>query len=336
MLYIEMTTDSSFCQQRFLTQLYNIPPNRITPDNPYASGSFTKHQLDMRRKTEILKYSANKSSTQTNNLTKKEKYALFARGGMLRVGANITNNPINCSLDDTIPTPTSSCNVPGPVTYLTYDSTVPLYNYSGFNARPYSEIAQDYSKPWQFVVLPNILVYDNGTSVIHHLIINNTISKSAYEYTVTVPFGISVAGIVPAYNATTSAFSGTVKVSLIDAILKIYFNKNNLVKNINASNLTNFDVSLNIPANLTSSPKPFSMNQFIGNITFRNVNLYTTPSYVYTFMLNANLTVTPNNTGLFNYIAVIANMSSVVSESNGCTILSTFAAVNTGASITGV
>lgn len=336
MLYIEMTTDSSFCQQRLLTQLYNIPPNRITPENPYLSGRFTKQQLDMRRKTEILKYSANKSSTQTNNLTKKERYALFARGGMVRSGANVATDTVNCSLDDTIPTPTSSCNVPGPVTYLTYDSTVPLYNYSGFNTRPYSEIAEDYSKQWQFVVLPNIIVYDNGTSIIHYLIINNTISKTAYDYTVTIPFGISVAGIVPAYNATHPAFFGTVKVSLIDAILKVYFNKNNLVKNMNASSLTNFDVSLNIPANLTSSPKPFSMTQFIGNITFSNLNLYTSPSYVYTFMLNANLTVTPNNTGLFYYIAVIANMSSVVSESNGCTILSTFAAVNTGASINGV
>lgn len=331
-----MTTDSSFCQQRLLIQLYNIPPNRITPENPYLSGRFTKHQLDMRRKTEILKYSANKSSTQTNNLTKKERYALFARGGMVRAGANVVTDAVNCSLDDTIPTPTSSCDVPGPVTYLMYDSTVPLYNYSGFNTRPYSEIAQGYSNPWQFVILPNILVFDNGTSVIHYLIINNTISKTAYEYTVTVPVGITIAGIVPAYNATTPAFFGTVKVSLIDAILKVYFNKNNLVKNMNASSLTNFDVSLNIPENLTSSPKPFSMTQFIGNITFANLNLYTTPSYVYTFMLNANLTMTPNNTGLFNYIAVIANMSSVVSESIGSTILSTFVAVNTGASINGV
>lgn len=331
-----MTTDSSFCQQRLLTQLYNIPPNRITPYNPYSSGRFTKMQLDMRRKTEILKYSANKSSTQTNNLTKKEKFALLVRGGLSRTSAAVQSNAVSCDADDAIPTPTSSCDVPGPVTYLTYDNTVPLYNYSGFNTRPYSEFAQDYKGPWQFVVLSNILVYDNGRSITNYLIINNTISKSSYNYTVNVPISISVAGTVPPYNATTPAFSGNAMVSLVDVALEIYFNTDNLVKRIPLYGLTNFSVSLNIPTNTTSSAKSFRLNQFVGNLLFPNISLYTTASYVYTFTLNANLTVTPNNTGLFNYIAVVANTPSVVSESIGCTLLSTHTAVNLGASISGV
>jgi hypothetical protein len=335
MLYIEMT-DSSFCQQRFLTQLYNIPPTRITPDNPYSSGLYTKHQLDMRRKVEILKYSSNKSSTQTNSLTKKEKFALLVKGGSSMANAVIPSNAVSCDTDDAIPTPTSSCDVPGPVTYLTYDSTVPLYNYSGFNTRSYSEFSRDFSNPWQFIVLSDIVIYENNRNTIYYLIINNTISKSAFTYTINTPVVISIAGTIPAYSSINPAFAGVANVSLTSAALEIYYNSGNLVNTISLNNIADFDVNLNIPQNLTSTARPFNAKRFVGNLVFRNVKLYTTPSYVYTFTLNVDLKVTPNTTGLFNYIAVVTNVSSALSVSNGCTILNPPVSAVQGASISGV
>lgn len=331
-----MTTDSSFCQQRYLTQLYNIPPNRITPENPYVSGNFTKYQLDMRRKVEILKYSANKSSTKTNNITKKGQFALLARGGLSRSTANIPANAPSCEADDAIPTPTSSCDVPGPVTYLKYESNVPLYNYSNFNTRPYSELTQSYNGPWQFVVLSNVIIYDNGKNTIDYLIINNTISKPMFTYSITIPFSISVTGTIPPYNPINPAFTGNVNILLTDAILEIYFNAGNLVKSINLNNLSNLNVVINIPRNTTSSAKSFHINQFIGNLLFPNITLFTVSSYVYTFILTAKLDISQNNTGLFNSIAIVANATSVVSEAVGCTIVSSHNAVNLGSSINGV
>jgi hypothetical protein len=52
-----ITTDLSLnllCDQRKKQMLFNIPQFRYTPVSPY-NGSFTKFQLDMRRKAEILK-----------------------------------------------------------------------------------------------------------------------------------------------------------------------------------------------------------------------------------------------------------------------------------------
>lgn len=328
-----MATDTSFCQQRYLTQLYNIPPNRITPENPYASGRFTKIQLDMRRKVEILKYSANKSSSQTNNITKKGQFAMLARGGLTRAAANIQNNATSCDADDEIPTPTSSCDVPGPVTYLTYDKNVPLYNYSNFNTRPYSDFVQSYTSPWQFVVLSNILTLDNQRSIIDYLIINNTISKSSFNYTVTVPFSITATGTIPANSA---GFTGNINIALTDATLEIYFNEGNLVKSVSLNNLVGRNVIINIPSNSTSSAISFRVNQFVGNLLFQNIMLYTTATYVYTFMLKANLTVSPINSGVLNSIAIVANPSSAISEAVECTIFSSHTATSLGASITGV
>ena len=54
--------------QRRKMQLLNIPPTRYTPISPYPQ--FTQFQLNMRRKVEILKYSASNTNSKTNNFTK--------------------------------------------------------------------------------------------------------------------------------------------------------------------------------------------------------------------------------------------------------------------------
>lgn len=73
--------NNTICQQRRKNMLYNTPPVRFTPLNPYGqTPSFSKFQLDMRRKAEILQYSASASSTKTNNLTQKQKWAQIISG----------------------------------------------------------------------------------------------------------------------------------------------------------------------------------------------------------------------------------------------------------------
>jgi hypothetical protein len=69
----------SLCQQRSKQLLFNKPQPRYDPLSPY-NGTYTKFQLDMRRKAEVLKYSNNASSTKTNNLTKAERWSQIARG----------------------------------------------------------------------------------------------------------------------------------------------------------------------------------------------------------------------------------------------------------------
>ena len=87
----------SLCQQRSKQLLFNNPLPRYTPISPY-NGEFTKFQLDMRRKAEVLKYNNNASSTKTNNLTKAEKWSQIARGNSNSQSSNFPS--INLTLVD--------------------------------------------------------------------------------------------------------------------------------------------------------------------------------------------------------------------------------------------
>jgi hypothetical protein len=73
---------TNICKQRNKRGIFNIPLPRIeisVSESPYGKG-FTKEQLDMRRKAEVLKYNNNASSTKTNNLTKSEKWSKIVNG----------------------------------------------------------------------------------------------------------------------------------------------------------------------------------------------------------------------------------------------------------------
>jgi hypothetical protein len=127
---------TDICQERLQAQLTNKPPprNELQP-SPYELG-FTKFQLDMRRKAEILEYSAVKQNTKTNNPTRSQKWSNFVNNRS-RVSQSLINDIANntqpvqqaCPDDRLIPKPTYASNVPGPIIDLVYDPNVPLYNY---------------------------------------------------------------------------------------------------------------------------------------------------------------------------------------------------------------
>lgn len=131
-----MTDTPEYCQQRLIAQLTNKPPprNELQP-SPYILG-FTKTQLDMRRKVEILEYNAARQNTKTNNFNRAQKWAHFIRNGsgvsqsvINRIANNEQPAEILCPEDRFIPKPTSASDVPGPIMDLVYDPNVPLYMY---------------------------------------------------------------------------------------------------------------------------------------------------------------------------------------------------------------
>jgi hypothetical protein len=77
----------SFCKQRKKQMVFNVPPPRYEPISPY-NGAYSKFELDMRRKGEILKYNNNASSTKTNNLTKAERWAQIVNGNSVGQTSN--------------------------------------------------------------------------------------------------------------------------------------------------------------------------------------------------------------------------------------------------------
>ena len=130
---LDATFDALLCAQltaKRQLRLTTIPPTRVElQESPYTT--YTKYQLDMRRKAEILKYNKN---NKTNKMTKAQEWSSIVNGNgpvnQSRINAIINNNNPECPDDLLIPTPTSSSDIPGPIINLVYDETVPLYNYN--------------------------------------------------------------------------------------------------------------------------------------------------------------------------------------------------------------
>lgn len=154
---MDVVSVKSICYQRNKKMLFNIPPPRYTVVSPYTSQQFTKFQLDMRRKAEILQHNSVQKSTQTNSLTKAQRFAQIVRSPPPLSSLSIAE--YNC------PTWTSSSNVPGPRMQLYMDTSVPLYNFATA-ARAYGILTIDNTSPWRiykstdtFMCLANVSTF---------------------------------------------------------------------------------------------------------------------------------------------------------------------------------
>ena len=79
----------SICDQRRQQMLRNIPPSRINIISPYDTTNYTKFDLDMRRKAEVLKYK--KGSTKGNSLTKNQRWAQIVNGNYQNLSSSALN-----------------------------------------------------------------------------------------------------------------------------------------------------------------------------------------------------------------------------------------------------
>ena len=377
----------SICQQRSKQLMYNRPPPRNEIVSPY-NGIYTKEQLDMRRKAEILKYNNNASSSKTNNLTKGQRWAQLVRGNASTQSSNFPTltvttidylgnfntftvaypdtlqtfpepqytideygnsqlNPeayqivgtsgyfsvyilkgsqyVNCN-PGIIPTPTSSCNVPGPITYLINDNTVPLYNYANrVNAYSFDSNVVNIEK-WRFNPMSDILLTNGENTTVLSLLITELIDQASYNFTLQLPFSIYVTGTNisanliydpsgnptpdPSYfpNASISlksiefgvnynnspvTFSSAPQITLYtNSTINLTNNKGNYVVDDFAP--LQFDISFNEEISIGSPLGPVSTNDsytaqiYTGVINISNIHLLTEPGYVYDFYLQMN------------------------------------------------
>lgn len=206
-------------------QLFNIPPvrydnlakNPYQQINPNTGLPYTKFDVDMRRKAEILKYSSNRMSTQTNSATKAQRFTQAVMGKYQQrtfSRAFITENARNGILDICpsgiiIKTPTTASDVPGTPIFLYDDPTVPLYNLINDTNTPYAIInqkADPYIKSWDYSKNTDILC-DNQPVTIFTLYIFN-VDTFYYLFSFSTPFslffsGNMFSGVVPSGNKNT-------------------------------------------------------------------------------------------------------------------------------------
>jgi len=355
-----MTTPNNICnntayqnsvllKQRF--QLNNIPPQRYDNlvNNPYLL-SYTQSQLDMRRKAEILKYTAANTNTKTNNLTRSERWAQIVNGSSKQrnlsssfIQSNIisqTSNSITvqtCPSGSIITTPSYASGIPGPITNLSLDTTVPLYNYAT-GQNPYAIINQQQS------TVP--FIYDSGLDKLDQLLtfINyipqNTVTLTSiyiqniitptYSFTIQFPISMYIrADVSNTIISNTTAINRNISLNLINPkqpfLTSVQYGYNttphiayDLVLDISDSVV--FDISM-IPNSMDPINNYFYGNQYIGICTLKNfritdttgnilqTGLSTQLGYIYDILLNSvdsngspllNITI-PNSDQFFQY-----------------------------------
>lgn len=271
--------------QRRAYLLGRTPFVRNETVSPYPT--FTKMQLDMRRKVEVLKYK--KNSTQARSLTAKEKQAQILRG-------NYTGNVLYCADDKNIPVKTSSSDVPGPIITLQEDPSVPLYNYITNQFSPAVSFTESEEK-WSLSILPNVTVADSTTTdtdtIIATLLVKDAIDNTTYYYTYSTPYVLTIEG----NNIPIDASGETISITINNPKIKVLYQSSELANSQSNTN-SNFVTSIeNTSVEVKLEPDSSNTNTFsysaqiyLGTITLSNIYVDTYPGISYNFALEYSIT----------------------------------------------
>lgn len=310
----------NICIQKNRRALLNVPPTRFTPISPYPQ--YTKFQLDMRRKAEILKYKNNTSNTKTNNFTKAQKFSQIVNGVSYQQFSNqtlqdISNGLISCNINKSIPTPTSSCDVPGPVILLYEDPSIPLYNYAT-NTRSYGIINSIENALWTTYTNNDLYFFQNILTELFTLYIHNNINNNYYTFTIELPVSIFINAISITSNIQTS-------ISISNVYIYVYYNSTLISSNDpnTTPTITTSPIITNdfIPLSLNvSNSKSFGAVFFCGILNISNLLLFTQPGFIYDIKLNFSLTISSNSFSNLEYGAV-CNVSTNNNTIYNCSLL---------------
>jgi len=318
------------------------PGPRYNPISPYPN--FSKAQLDMRRKVEILQYK--KNSTQTTQLTKSQKYASVVSGSYR---AN-TNKICNKNLLQ--PTPTSASGIPGPLMFLQYNPTIPLYNYQ--TKQDVNAFLNVLPEKWQInigdtsisttlistenqVQNTNLFIttYSVPETLVFTLVIQN-INSDNYNFTIGMPIGIYVSG------TTTSSQPLKVQFYLLNAKINVYnYTNPNKYYTANSSEsilvngkllsntiqLNDISGSFIVNGSSMSPPINFSGSQYFANLYVPKIPLLIQYGDLYDFKFSYDIYTTVSSVSgdtvvgntILNYNAGIYTNISLTTSHVNCT-----------------
>ena len=270
-------------QRFFLHEAGSETRYDITSPYMYDSSGvliYTPRDLDMRRKTEILRY-----QNSTNNASKKSKFAYLS---------SVSNTMSRACPRSLTPTSTTACDVPGPPIMLYYDPTVPLYNYQNAQTITFQDIPyDDFKRLYDIFPIYNI-TNDNGSeNTLTDIIILNPDSNN-FTFGFTIPVSLT-------YNAY---FDSTVIANKINsaqlfiqsAKMDVYYSTT-LVASQNArynetprysTDLYVSTVNMSIDVR-NSVSDTVNVTQFVGTIYIPPIQLQTVTQYVYTFVVSVNM-----------------------------------------------
>lgn len=316
-----MSDLTAFCNLRS-TRIFNVPPPRLNKQTPYPF--FTKTQLDMRRKAEILKYKAVHQNSKTNDLTQKQKWANLAKGGNRNVSqyANYyqklnSQNEIGCPSDVTLPTLTSASDVPGPPMYLYNDPNVPLYNYVTLNDS-YAISNINSNVLWNLYTINELLYLQSQSANITAMAKMDTYTKEAelgvikiadlnqdiaYNYKISTPIGIWLTGIYvgTGFDENTLTYTRPVipsfTIQFTSIRVKVYYDGeivNPLLKVDDIDpNLFN-EITIDIA---NTNAQIFYTVQYAGMLNINNLSLLTNANSIYDLKVEFKYKIVNSLTG---------------------------------------
>ena len=284
-------------------QLLNIPPVRYDnlSTNPYqvknGALTYTKKDLDMRRKAEILKYSSNRMLTQTNSLTKAQKYAQAVTGGYQRrtysqmyIERNSRNGVLNTC--PPIARSTTASDVPGPPIMLYEDPTVPLYNLvNDADGTTYGLINQDQIPnpiPWKNTAPRNIIIPNDGTYSTITSIYTINIPTPSYNFNISTPIVLKITGSlldgVTSYTDNNNPVS--INVNIAPRIkVKYSYSDANLNAATTCAFVTNPNIVVNSIAIALNGNRSYTSTIYVGLLKISDLILPVQTGFIYDIQL---------------------------------------------------
>lgn len=345
-------TDTTYLNsviQKNRFQIFNIPANRYDnlANNPYdkinpnTGQAYTKFDLDMRRKAEILQYNSNRMSTQTNNLTRAQKFAQAVNGysqqsklSQAFIAENTVDNVVNtCPPGIIEKTPSSASDVPG-YTLLYNDPTIPLYNLVNDTTIGSYGIINQLQNPYQsgfrYSAQSNVISNSQTPQSLFTIYMFNTPTET-YAFSFTTPILLQFSGSL---NSTTFPTDGTInsfQVILNSLALNVNYSLSPMKLNSNISYTINTTTANSQPLLLDVSTNPlapsFNGSYYLGTITVSNIVLPVDLGYIYDFQLIANFSpIYPENsryTTFYNapvFSSVFNVTSSIIPSQTNCSI----------------
>ena len=280
-IYIHMSDCSTAEQNRRNGLIFNIPPPRYTPSNPYSEG-WTKEQLDMRRKAEVLKY----NKTANTRTTKTQSWLQIVRGVYQRRTysaaylSGINNADANC---EAVITYSTGAGIPGPQIPLYLDPRVPLYNYNtqqqalGINNDEETDMWRTKYDTNLLSIMPNIFTIN----------IRTPIDNTQYKYTLRTSIGLYLDGSSNALQVFN------VVVSFTQASIKVFYGGTQVTLTTQPTITLDPNIFTNGSANISGSliGGPYAGAIYLGNMTISNLLLPTAAGNTYDIVLEPDISI---------------------------------------------
>ena len=263
-------TLSNLCREYIKYSEYNVPLPRYTPISPYGGNTpYTKYDLDMRRKAEVLKYKS--LANQENGTTKSQKLSfLFNSTTRLK---HIIDRSTAC--ENKISSSTA-CDVPGPPVNLYLDNNVPLYNYNKIYT--FGDSSNTVEKmDWDYAADQDI-AFDNKLSDICLSIVYNSTKRGITTYSFQTPIALYIEGTKTVNGSPFAASVKRISVQLVSVKMSVLY-ADKQIKYFRIPVLTYPKTAMTIE--LPDGNTRYIANKYIGSINVSSLVLSTQPQYVY-------------------------------------------------------